>query len=171
MCEMDEILKFVESDIDIPEDVSCEIPNNLVYKIFSVVKKKNTSPVPKISSYLSSLSGIDIDAVSLPALSTKIYRLYNDVKRKGGKGRKILLQKQFIIPLLATTSYGLTSKVEKNIISELTHALNESSVDLDKKQTLLSKLRKEKKALQRKVRSSKMVKTKKVSSNLIKSDL
>ncbi|CAG2225675.1 unnamed protein product [Mytilus edulis] len=92
-----------------------------VYKAFNILKKKNSSPIDKLSNYLSRSLGTLFENVALTALNTKLYRLLTDVKRKGGKGRKVLLQKPFVIPshVVRTTSDfadHIKSKVEKNLI-------------------------------------------------------
>ncbi|CAC5376848.1 unnamed protein product [Mytilus coruscus] len=120
--------------------------------------KKNSSPIDKLSNYFSRSSGTLFENVALPALNTKLYRLITDVKRKGGKGRKVFLEKPFVIPLLPDFADNIKSKVEKNLICDLSLELNEANDDRVKKTFNIDKLRKEKKALQRKVRSEKKIK-------------
>ncbi|CAG2190072.1 unnamed protein product [Mytilus edulis] len=65
--------------------------------------------------------GTLFENVALTALNTKLYRLLTDVKRKGGKGRKVLLEKPFVIPshVVRTSSdfaNNIKSKVEENLI-------------------------------------------------------
>ncbi|XP_063415652.1 uncharacterized protein LOC134697357 [Mytilus trossulus] len=153
---------------DITEElppVPSEFTNEYVYEVFNILKKKNSSPIDKLSNYLSRSLETLYENVALTALKTKLYRLITDVKRKGGKGRKVLLQKPFVIPLhvVKTTSDfadHIKTKVEKNLIRDLSFQLNEANDDRVKKNFNIDKLRKEKKALQRKVRSEK-IKTKK----------
>ncbi|CAC5359987.1 unnamed protein product [Mytilus coruscus] len=57
--------------------------------------KKNSSPIDKLSNYLSRSSGTLFENVALPALNTKLYRLITDVKRKGGKGGRHLSIRNF----------------------------------------------------------------------------
>ncbi|CAC5385260.1 unnamed protein product [Mytilus coruscus] len=152
---MDEITE----EVNLPP-VPSELKNEFVYKAFNILKKKNSSPIDKLSNYLSRSSGTLFENVALPALNTKLYRLITDVKRKGGKGRKVLLEKPFVIPLLPDFADNIKSKVEKNLICDLSLELNEANDGRVKKTFNIDKLRKEKKALQRKVRLEK-VKTKK----------
>lgn len=138
---------------DITEElppVLSEFTNEYVYEVFNILKKKNSFPIDKLSNYLSRSLETLYENVALTALQTKLYRLITDVKRKGGKGRKVLLQKPFVIPLhvVKTTSDfadHIKSKVEKNLIRDLSFQLNEANDDRVKINFNIDKLRKKKK--------------------------
>ena len=112
-----------------------------------------------VACFLSSLLKLELSSIAIPALNTKINRLINEYRSKGGKGRQLRLDKQFYIPTATTTQ--VVSKVEQNIIKELSTALYTSDAILGKQQSTMHSLRKDKKALQRKLRTSAKKKKKK----------
>lgn len=107
----------------------------------------------EVASYLSAISNIPLNSIPIPALTTKLNRILRDYKSKGGKGRQIYLEKQFYIP--TSTTGPILSKVEKSLISELSTGFTEAKKTVSKQQHKLLQLKKDKKALQRKLKSSK----------------
>jgi len=94
---------------------------------------------------LSSLLKLELSSIPIPAINTKINRLINEYKSKGGKGRQLLLDKQFYIQTATTTQ--VVSKVEQNIIKEL----STSDAILGKQQSTIHSLRKDKKGSSEKI--------------------
>lgn len=128
------------------------VKNGLVREMYLLANKYFTAPAEKVACFLSSLLKLELSSIAIPALNTKINRLINEYRSKGGKGRQLLLDKQFYIPTATTTQ--VVSKVEQNIIKELSTALYTSDAILGKQQSTMHSLRKDKKALQRKLRTS-----------------
>ena len=93
------------------------------------------APAEKVACFLSSLLKLELSSIPIPALNTKINRLINEYKSKGGKGRQLLLDKQFYIPTATTTQ--VVSKIEQNIIKELSAALHTSDAIIRKQQYIV----------------------------------
>jgi len=129
------------------------LQNGLLYELYNFAKQNSTLPVQEVASYLSAISNIPLNSIPIPALTTKLNRILRDYKSKGGKDRQIYLEKQFYIP--TSTTDPILSKVEKSLISELSTGLTEAEKTVSKQQHKLLQLKKDKKALQRKLKSSK----------------
>lgn len=143
--------KDLESGNNLPFISKSDIQNGLVYELYCFAKYK-PSPTKKVAQYLCLMSHIDMNSLPLPAFNSKLNRLCRDYKSKGGKGRQLLLENYFSIPM--TTATQNVSKEEKSIISELSSALQYTELTVEKQVSTISTLRKGNKALQRKAKAA-----------------
>jgi hypothetical protein len=110
--------------------------NGLVYELFCYAKTTSPSPIEAVLKYISQLLGIYQNSIPFPALKSKISRLCNNYRSKGGKGRMVFLKNEFVVPTCTVTTM---TKVERNVLSEMSEALRSSESTVENQHTTITK--------------------------------
>lgn len=116
------------------------VSKGLVYCLYMFAKKNSKTPVKEVSSYLSEITGTDINSIPLSSLQSKLYRLVSDKKSKGGKQVKLFFGEIFNIPC-------------ENELRPLEKESPKTSQTIEKLSSCITELKKERKAFKRKIKT------------------